>query len=60
MRRAIIHLPLPGKIAAAYRQGHNTTPHNRSGAITWAAWLQAKYGQKKTGSPERIITEGRS
>jgi uncharacterized protein YbjT (DUF2867 family) len=43
-RRPIIHLPLPGRLAAAYRQGLNTTPQNRAGTITWSEWLQTKYG----------------
>ena len=42
-RRLILPLPLPGKVAAGYRQGLNTTP-NRLGRVTWAQWLTQKYG----------------
>ena len=43
--RPIIHLPLPGKLSAGFRQGFNTTPQNRVGKLTWAEWLQARYAQ---------------
>ena len=46
-RRLILPLPLPGKIAAGYRQGLNTTP-NRFGRVTWAEWLAKKYGGTQT------------
>jgi len=42
-RRLILPLPLPGKIAAGYRQGFNTTP-NKFGRVTWAQWLAKKHG----------------
>ncbi|MDH3675803.1 MAG: NAD(P)H-binding protein [Anaerolineae bacterium] len=41
--RPLVHLPLPGKLAAGFRQGLNTTPHNRGGKITWADWVQTRY-----------------
>jgi uncharacterized protein YbjT (DUF2867 family) len=39
-RRPIIHLPLPGRLAAAFRHGRNTCPSARYGRITWAEWAQ--------------------
>jgi uncharacterized protein YbjT (DUF2867 family) len=45
MRRPIIHLPLPGKLSAGFRQGLNTTPRNRVGKLTWSEWLQARYSR---------------
>lgn len=46
LRRPVIHLPLPGKAAAGFRQGLNTCPQNRQGKVTWAEWLAHKYGRK--------------
>ncbi len=43
--RPIVHLPLPGKLSAGFRQGLNTTPRNRVGKLTWAEWLQARYAR---------------
>jgi len=45
MRRPIVHLPLPGKLSAGFRWGHNTTPRNRVGKLTWSEWLQARYSR---------------
>jgi uncharacterized protein YbjT (DUF2867 family) len=44
-RRPVIHLPLPGKLSAGFRQGLNTTPPNRVGKLTWSEWLQARYAR---------------
>lgn len=43
MRRAIIPLRLPGKMARALRQGSNICPQQATGTITWEAWLQQHY-----------------
>lgn len=43
--RPIVHLPLPGKLSAGFRQGYNTTPQNRVGKLTWAEWLQVHYAR---------------
>lgn len=45
LRRLVIHLPLPGKAAAGFRQGLNTCSENRQGKVTWAEWLARKYGR---------------
>ena len=42
-RRWIIPLRYPGAVAAGFRQGFNTTPHNRYGRIGWEEWLQGMY-----------------
>jgi len=43
MRKAMLPIPVPGKIAAGYRQGLNTIPTNRYGKITWGEWLKQTY-----------------
>lgn len=47
MRRAIIPLWLPGKMARALRQGGNTCPQQATGTGSWEAWLQQHDGQQK-------------
>lgn len=44
LRRRLIRAPLPGKIAEAFRHGHNTVPDRAYGTITWAQWVRGKYG----------------
>ncbi|BDU09103.1 SDR family oxidoreductase [Nocardia cyriacigeorgica] len=39
--RHTIRLPLPGKVARAYRAGHNTCPDHRDGTQTWAQYLDS-------------------
>lgn len=43
MRRAVIPLPLPGKVAQGFRHGYNTCPEHTLGKITWAEWVRWKY-----------------
>lgn len=44
-RRAIvIPIPLPGRLAAAMRDGEATAPAHAVGQLTWDAWLQQRYG----------------
>jgi uncharacterized protein YbjT (DUF2867 family) len=45
LRRSILRLPLPGKAAAAFRNGYNTCPEHKDGKIRWEEWLQETYGQ---------------
>ena len=47
LHRPIVHLPLPGKAAAAFRNGYNTCPEQKVGKISWEAWLQETYGQNR-------------
>jgi uncharacterized protein YbjT (DUF2867 family) len=37
--RRVLHLPLPGRAAAAFRRGQNTCPDQRYGRITWEDYL---------------------
>lgn len=43
IRRPVIRLPLPGKVAHGFRSGYNTCPQNRFGKITWGEWVQRRY-----------------
>jgi uncharacterized protein YbjT (DUF2867 family) len=43
--RRILHLPLIGRIAQAFKQGKNTCPDQRIGTTTWRHWLN---GHKET------------
>jgi uncharacterized protein YbjT (DUF2867 family) len=39
IRKRLIHLPLPGSVAAGFRAGKNTTPNGIRGSIGWRTWL---------------------
>lgn len=39
-QKPILHLPLPGATARAFRAGAATCPQQRIGAVTWADWLK--------------------
>jgi uncharacterized protein YbjT (DUF2867 family) len=42
-KRWVVSLPLPGKLAKAFRAGYNTCPDQpQHGQITWDDWLQKK------------------
>lgn len=43
LRRLIVHLPLPGGAAEAFRNGSITTPDHRDGKITWPEWVTRTY-----------------
>ncbi len=47
LRRRIFRLPLPGKVAAGFRQGLNTTPEGKYGQVTWADWVRRRYNQDR-------------
>lgn len=44
VRRPIVNLPLPGKVARAFRTGHATCPERAIGERTWEAWLAEQNG----------------
>lgn len=44
MRRKIVNLAVPGRAAAAFREGRNTCPELTYGRITWEQYLERKYG----------------
>jgi uncharacterized protein YbjT (DUF2867 family) len=46
IHKRIVHLPIPGATARAFREGKNTTP-NTSGKINWEQYLSQKYGKGK-------------
>lgn len=41
-RRLIVPVPLPGKVATAFRHGQATVPERAVGQITWEAWLRSE------------------
>ncbi len=43
-RALLLPLPLPGRVASAFRRGYNTAPDHAEGRITWAEWLEGRYG----------------
>ncbi len=43
VRRPVLYLPLPGKVAAGFRRGYNTIPQQHYGTLTWEQWLIQKY-----------------
>lgn len=56
LRRPILHLPLPGGAARAFRRGYNTCPDHTDGAVTWAEWLARTYGAEL--SAHRLPSNG--
>jgi uncharacterized protein YbjT (DUF2867 family) len=48
--KLVLHLPLPGKFSAAFRNGLLTAPNARVGKFTWAQWVEDRYGHaRQTG-----------
>jgi uncharacterized protein YbjT (DUF2867 family) len=56
LKRLILPLPLPGKVADGFRHGYNTCPDRRIGKITWAEWLSQKYAVQLSKSQQRSAT----
>ncbi|KAA3643093.1 MAG: NAD-dependent epimerase/dehydratase family protein [Chloroflexi bacterium] len=46
MQRKVRHLPIPGKVARAFREGVHTTPENRYGKISWQQWLDKRFASQ--------------
>jgi uncharacterized protein YbjT (DUF2867 family) len=42
VNKPVVHLRLPGKVAAAFREGRNTTPKGL-GKLNWTGWLKQNY-----------------
>jgi uncharacterized protein YbjT (DUF2867 family) len=59
LRRPIVHLPLPGKTAVAFRRGYITCPEHKDGAITWEQWLQETYGQQRAAPSPYLLRSSR-
>jgi hypothetical protein len=49
IHRIILPVHLPGKSAHAFRQGYTTCPERAAGKITWAEWVEQKYGGRAPG-----------
>lgn len=48
--KPVLHLPIPGKFSAAWRNGLLTAPNARVGRFIWTQWLQRRYGHaRQTG-----------
>lgn len=43
IERRLVRVPLPGKMADAFRRGLNTVPAQANGKVTWAEWVSRKY-----------------
>jgi uncharacterized protein YbjT (DUF2867 family) len=41
LRKRVIHVPVPGRVASAFRAGKNTAPNETRGVIRWREWLTA-------------------
>jgi uncharacterized protein YbjT (DUF2867 family) len=41
LRRILLNIPLPGRVAAGFRAGRNTTTNSPRGKIAWREWLAA-------------------
>lgn len=46
MMKRLIHLPLPGAVAASFRAGKNTAPEGVRGVIGWREWLMQRIHSK--------------
>ncbi|NHN47254.1 NAD(P)H-binding protein [Halostella sp. JP-L12] len=44
LRRPIVRLPVPGRVAGGFRAGHATCPDRTVGTVTWERWLAERYG----------------
>jgi len=42
MKRRLVHVPFPGKLASGFRAGLNCVPGTPYGKITWLQWLQQR------------------
>lgn len=48
--KLVLHLPIPGKFSATFRNGLLTAPNARVGKLTWAQWLHHRYSHaRETG-----------
>jgi len=43
-RKLVLDLPLPGRMAQAFRSGGVTAPGRAVGRLTWAQWVTMRYG----------------
>jgi uncharacterized protein YbjT (DUF2867 family) len=43
----VLTVPLPGRIARAFREGVHTCPDHAGGTVTWEQWLATHAGQRR-------------
>lgn len=55
LRRAVVPIPVPGRVARAFRRGANTAPDGDRGLETWSSWLQRRYA----GAPNPRLQQPR-
>ncbi|WP_339102298.1 NAD(P)H-binding protein [Haloterrigena salinisoli] len=53
LRRPIVRLPLPGKVAAGFRSGAACCPDRTVGTTTWKAWLEAEHRDRLAADAKR-------
>lgn len=46
-RKRVLHLPIPGRVAAGFRAGHNTTSDGTRGSLTWREWLEQQQAETR-------------
>lgn len=51
MKRPMVHIPLLRGLSEGCRKGYNTCPESRYGKITWADYLQRRYGSAQPVAP---------
>jgi uncharacterized protein YbjT (DUF2867 family) len=57
LRRLVLPLPMPGRVAAAFRAGYNTNPAASVPGPTWEEWLRPRdAGGRLTGRAEEAPT----
>ena len=42
VRKPIVPIWIPGRVARAFRQGYNTNPAAPNGTVTWRSWLETQ------------------
>ncbi|MBL9128924.1 MAG: NAD(P)H-binding protein [Verrucomicrobiales bacterium] len=43
LRKRVLQIPIPGRLGAAFREGHNTNPAGELGVLRWSDWLAREY-----------------
>lgn len=41
--KPVVPIPIPGKLGAAFRKGHNANPAGELGVLRWSDWLARQY-----------------
>jgi uncharacterized protein YbjT (DUF2867 family) len=58
LQRRLVRVPLPGKMADAFRRGFNTIPARTIGNVTWAEWVSRTYNPWPQPIVERDESSG--